>query len=224
VTDGSHRHGEDPAVDEPAERAALHRDELPAFDPAPEQEPPLVAEHAWGAPTQMSSELPGVPDHFQRLWTPYRMVYIQQGQMPDEHACPFCRAPELSDDQGLIVARGETCFVLLNLYPYNTGHMMVCPYRHVGLYDQATTEEVAEMAVLTQTAMRVLAQVTRCQGFNIGMNQGRIAGAGIADHLHQHIVPRWSLDSNFFPIIAKTKALPILLEDMRQDIQAAWPA
>ncbi len=84
-------------------------------------------------------------------------------------------------------------------------------------------KDVVEMAVLTQTAMRVLSQVTRCQGFNIGMNQGRIAGAGIADHLHQHIVPRWSLDSNFFPIIAKTKALPILLEDMRRDIQAAWP-
>lgn len=206
------------------DRAALDRDRVPPFDPAPQQDEPLVGEHAWGAPTQMSSELPGVPDHFQRLWTPYRMVYIQQGQMPSEEACPFCRAPELPDDQGLIVFRGELNFVLMNLYPYNTGHMMVCPYRHVGLYDQATTDEVAEMAVLTQTAMRVISQVTNCQGFNIGMNQGRIAGAGIADHLHQHIVPRWSLDSNFFPIIAKTKALPILLEDMRRDLQEAWPA
>ena len=138
--------------------------------------------------------------------------------------CPFCLAPGLPPDESLVVARGEHVFAVLNLYPYNPGHLLVCPYRHVGMYDQATTEEVAEMAVLTQTAMRVLSQVTRCQGFNIGMNQGRIAGAGIADHLHQHIVPRWSLDSNFFPIIAKTKALPILLEDMRRDIQAAWPA
>ena len=81
-------------LDEPAERAAVTRDSLPPFDPAEPQEPPLVGEHAWGAPTQTSSELPGVPDHFQRLWTPYRMVYIQQGQMPEQDACPFCRAPE----------------------------------------------------------------------------------------------------------------------------------
>ena len=204
--------------------AERRRDSVQRFEPAPEPDAPEIGDHVWGAPTQMSSELPGVPDHFQRLWTPYRMVYIQQGQMPDKDDCPFCRAPELDDDQGLIIHRGETCFVLMNLYPYNTGHIMVCPYRHVGLYDQATTEEVTEMAVLTQTAMRVLSNVTRCQGFNIGLNQGRIAGAGIADHLHQHIVPRWSLDSNFFPIIAKTKALPILIEEMRQDIQNAWPA
>ena len=175
-------------------------------------------------PLEDAGRLAGVPDEFQRLWTPHRMAYIQAGPEPLREECPFCEAPKHDDVDRLIVARGETAFVLLNLFPYNTGHIMVCPYRHVGMYDQATTDEVAEMAVLTQTAMRVLSQVTRCQGFNIGLNQGRIAGAGIADHLHQHIVPRWSLDSNFFPIIAKTKALPILLEDMRQDIQAAWPA
>ena len=97
--------------------------------------------------------------------------------------------------------------MLLNLYPYNSGHLLVCPYRHVATYDEATAEEVAEIGSLTQTAMRVLTETAHAHGFNIGMNQGRIAGAGIAEHLHQHVVPRWALDSNFFPIIAGTKAL-----------------
>lgn len=165
----------------------------------------------------------GVPDAFQRLWTPHRVVYLQQGQMPDAEECPFCLAPGLTDEEGLIVARGEHAFVLLNLFPYNSGHLLVCPYRHIATYDEATPEEVAEIGSLTQTAMRVLTESARAHGFNIGMNQGRIAGAGIADHLHQHIVPRWALDANFFPIIAGTKALPRLLGDVRRDIADAWP-
>jgi ATP adenylyltransferase len=100
----------------------------------------------------------------------------------------------------------------------------VCPYRHVGLYDEATREEVDEIAALTQTAMRVLREVSKCDGFNIGMNQGRVAGAGVEGHLHQHIVPRWATDANFFPIIARTKALPQLLGDVRRAIADAWPA
>lgn len=174
-------------------------------------------------PVEQSTEFAAVPDSFQRLWTPHRLAYIQSGQQPEEHACPFCLAPSMDDEKALIVARGKSCYVLLNLFPYNTGHVLVCPCRHVALYDQATDEEVAEMASLTQTAMRVLSTVSKCDGFNIGMNQGRIAGAGIAEHLHQHIVPRWALDSNFFPIIAKTKALPQLLGDVRRDIANAWP-
>ncbi|MCU1402999.1 MAG: hypothetical protein JWM70_1323, partial [Microbacteriaceae bacterium] len=153
----------------------------------------------------------------------HRLAYIQDGQQPEEHACPFCLAPAMDDEKALIVARGEHCYVLLNLFPYNSGHLLVCPYRHVATYDQATPEEVAEMGGLTQTAMRVLSEVAHCDGFNIGMNQGRIAGAGIADHLHQHIVPRWALDSNFFPIIAKTKALPQLLGEVWADVAGAWP-
>jgi len=165
----------------------------------------------------------GVPDSFQRLWAPHRVVYIQQGQMPSEDECPFCLAPGLSDEEGLIVARGTHAFVLLNLFPYNSGHLLVCPYRHVATYDEATPEEVAEIGDLTQTAMRVLTATAHAHGFNIGMNQGRIAGAGIADHLHQHVVPRWALDANFFPIIAQTKSLPRLLGEVRRDIAAAWP-
>jgi ATP adenylyltransferase len=172
---------------------------------------------------EQASEFAAVPDSFQRLWTPHRLVYIQDGQQPEEHACPFCLAPAMDDEKALIVARGTHCYVLLNLYPYNSGHLLVCPYRHVATYDEATADEVAEMASLTQTAMRVLSEVAHCDGFNIGMNQGRIAGAGIAEHLHQHIVPRWALDSNFFPIIAKTKALPQLLGEVRADVARAWP-
>ena len=172
---------------------------------------------------QDSFELAGVPDAFQRLWTPHRMVYIQNGQQPTDDGCPFCVAPGMTDEDALIVARGKHAYVLLNLFPYNSGHLLVCPYRHVALYDEATAEEAAEIAELTQTGMRVIRTVSKNDGFNIGMNQGRLAGAGIADHLHQHVVPRWATDSNFFPIIAQTKALPQLLGDVRRSLAEAWP-
>lgn len=172
---------------------------------------------------EQSSDFAAVPDAFQRLWTPHRLVYIQDGQQPAKDACPFCLAPTMDDEKALIVARGEHAYVLLNLYPYNSGHLLVCPYRHVALYDDASPEEVAEIASLTQTAMKVVRSVSNCDGFNLGMNQGRTAGAGIAEHLHQHIVPRWALDSNFFPIVAGTKALPRLLGDVRREIAEAWP-
>jgi ATP adenylyltransferase len=149
-------------------------------------------------------------------------VYIQNGQQPKREECPFCLAPQGSDEEGLIVYRGETCFVLLNLFPYNSGHLLVCTYRHVAGYEETTDEEAAEMAALSKTGMKVLRRVSRAQGFNLGMNQGELAGAGIAEHLHQHIVPRWSNDSNFFPIIAQTKAIPRLLGEVRAEIQKAW--
>jgi ATP adenylyltransferase len=170
-----------------------------------------------------ASTLAGVPDEFQRLWTPHRMAYIQAGPEPLKKDCPFCEAPRKSDEDGLIVARGRTAYALLNLFPYNSGHLLICPYRHISTYDEATPDEVAEIGALTQTAMRVLQAVGRSDGFNIGMNQGAVAGAGVADHLHQHVVPRWSADANFFPIIAKTKALPQLLGDVRAAVAAAWP-
>ena len=166
--------------------------------------------------------LPGVPDNYQRLWTPHRLVYIQNGQQPKREECPFCLAPQGSDEDGLIVYRGETCFVLLNLFPYNSGHLLVCTYRHVAGYEETTDEEAEEMAALSKTGMKVLRKVSRAQGFNLGMNQGELAGAGIAEHLHHHIVPRWSNDSNFFPIIAQTKAIPRLLGEVRAEIQKAW--
>ena len=167
-----------------------------------------------------------VPDAFQRLWTPHRIAYIESNHREDPAGggCAFCEAPKLSDEQALIVARGEHAYVLLNLFPYKSGHLLVCPYRHVATYDLATPEEIAEIGSLTQVAMRVLTATAKVEGFNIGMNQGRLAGAGIADHLHQHIVPRWPADSNFFPIIAGTKAVPRLLGEVREEIANAWPA
>lgn len=171
-----------------------------------------------------AADFAAVPDAFQRLWTPHRLVYIQQGQQPADDECPFCLAPSLSDEDALIVRRGEYAFVLLNLFPYNSGHLLVCPYRHVDTYDKTSVDEVAEIALLTQQAMKALQNSSGNHGFNIGMNQGEVAGAGIAAHLHQHVVPRWANDSNFFPIIAQTKALPMLLGEVRSEIAAAWPS
>ena len=171
---------------------------------------------------ESSLDFGGIPDEFQRLWTPHRLVYIEHGTQPKK--CPFCAAPGLSDEESLIVHRGETAFVLLNLYPYNSGHLLVCPYRHIATYDEATLEEVAEIGLLTQQAMEALKRTSGAHGFNIGMNQGEVAGAGIAAHLHQHVVPRWRNDANFLPIIAKTKALPRLLSEVRDAIANNWNA
>lgn len=167
-----------------------------------------------------STEFAGVPDAFQRLWTPHRMVYIQGGDKPE--GCPFCASPGKSDADGLIVHRGERAFVAMNLFPYSPGHLLVCTYRHVAWYTELSAEETTEVAALTQTAMRVIEQVSHPAGFNLGMNQGAVAGAGIAAHLHQHVVPRWNGDTNFLPIIAQTRALPQLLEDGRRLLAEAW--
>ena len=170
----------------------------------------------------------GVPDELERLWTPHRMAYIRGENKPGDgeagHQCPFCRIPELEDDDGLVVHRGSVAYAVLNLYPYNPGHLMVCPYRHVADYTDLDAAETVELAEVTQTAMRVLREVSACHGFNLGMNQGQVAGAGIAAHLHQHVVPRWGGDANFLPIVARTKALPELLSDTRQRLADAWPA
>lgn len=171
--------------------------------------------------TESNTQFAGDPDGLERLWTPHRMVYLDKTD--GQTGCPFCITSDRSDEDALIVHRGEHAFVILNLYPYNSGHLMVCPNRHVATYDLATAVEVAEIGSLTQTAMRVLAEATGCTGFNVGMNQGEVAGAGVQEHLHQHIVPRWSNDSNFFPIIAKTKAMPVLLGEMRECLANHWP-
>jgi ATP adenylyltransferase len=163
----------------------------------------------------------GIPDGWQRLWMPERMAYILGEGKSD--GCPFCRIPSLSDEDGLIVARGDTTYVVLNLYPYNSGHLMAVPFRHVADYPDLTVAETAEVASMTQVAMQVVRQVSGAQGFNIGMNQGGVAGAGIAAHLHHHVVPRWGGDTNFMPVIARTKVLPQLLRDTRQLLADAWP-
>jgi ATP adenylyltransferase len=170
--------------------------------------------------------LAGQPDGFQRLWTPHRMAYIKGENKPSTAGsgdCPFCRIPGLPDEDGLMVRRGSVAFVVLNLYPYSPGHLMACPFRHVADYTELTGEEIAELADLTRQAMTTLRSVSGAHGFNIGMNQGEVAGAGIAAHLHQHVVPRWGGDTNFMPVVARTKVLPQLLQDTRDMLADAWP-
>jgi ATP adenylyltransferase len=167
----------------------------------------------------------GHPDELDRLWTPHRMAYIRGENKPADASageCPFCRVPSLPDDDGLVVHRGDLAYVVLNLYPYAPGHLMVCPFRHVADYTDITDDEVGEIADLTRQGMRVIRSVSGAEGFNIGMNQGHIAGAGIAAHLHQHVVPRWPGDQNFMPIIGRTKTLPELLSDTRRLLAEAW--
>lgn len=156
------------------------------------------------------------PDGMQRLWTPHRMVYIDNGPKRDEQECPFCVGPKKSDEESLIVYRGQYCFVVMNLFPYNPGHVLVLPYRHIPDYTDLSAAERVEFGELSAQTMRVIREVKNPQGFNLGMNQGTVAGAGIAGHLHQHIIPRWTGDANFFPLIAQTKAVPELLSQTRR--------
>ncbi len=169
----------------------------------------------------------GAPDNFQRLWTPHRMAYIKGENKPtgagQGDGCPFCEIPAMSDEDGLVVARGTAVFAVLNLYPYNSGHLMVVPYRHVADYTELDDAEYTELAVLTRRALTALRKASGAQGFNVGMNLGHVAGAGIAAHLHQHVVPRWGGDTNFMPVVGQTKVLPQLLRDTRRMIAEAWP-
>ena len=167
------------------------------------------------------------PDGLQRLWTPHRMSYISGQDSPadghDEPAgCPFCLAPGLPEADSLVVARGGLVYAVLNLYPYNPGHLLICPYRHLADYTDLDDAETVELAAFTRRAMRVIRHASRPHGFNIGMNQGSVAGAGIAAHLHQHVVPRWGGDANFMPVIGGTKVLPQLLHDTRELLAKSW--
>jgi ATP adenylyltransferase len=168
----------------------------------------------------------GEADGFSRLWTPHRMVYIKGENKPSHDGagadCPLCAAPQRTDEDGLIVARGHLVYAVLNLYPYNSGHLMLVPYRHVADYTDLTLAETAELVSFTQKSMTVLRSAMGPHGFNLGMNQGDVAGAGIAAHLHQHVVPRWGGDTNFMPIIGHTRVLPQLLADARAELAAAW--
>jgi len=136
--------------------------------------------------------------------------------------CPFCRIPMLSDEEGLIVARGESAYVVMNLYPYNAGHLLICANRHVADLTDLTKAERDEISDLTAHAMVTLRKVSAPAGFNLGMNQGAISGAGVAEHIHQHVVPRWSGDANFMPLIGQTKVMPVLLSQTRDELAGAW--
>jgi ATP adenylyltransferase len=169
----------------------------------------------------------GSPDNFQRLWTPHRMAYIKGVNKPTgegpEDGCPFCEIPKMTDEDGLIVARGRVVFAVLNLYPYNSGHLMVVPYRHIPDFTDLDAEETGELADFTKRALQALRKASGAQGFNVGMNLGGVAGAGIAAHLHQHVVPRWGGDTNFMPVVGHTRVLPQLLRDTRDILAGTWP-
>ena len=155
------------------------------------------------------------------------MAYLKGENKPtgsgEGESCPFCRAPSLSDEEGLIVARGRLVFTVLNLYPYNGGHTLVCPYRHVADYTELDEGETAELADHTKRSIRALRTASNAQGFNVGLNLGGVASAGIAAHLHQHVVPRWGGDTNFMPVVGQTRVLPELLRDTRKLLAEAWP-
>jgi len=166
-----------------------------------------------------------MPDAWSRLWAPHRLDYLRGENRPlagNEISCPFCEIPSMSDEEGLVVHRGTNAYVVMNLYPYNPGHLLICAYRHVADLTELTNEEREEIFALTSHAMSTIRKVSQPEGFNLGMNQGEISGAGVAAHIHQHVVPRWSGDANFMPIIGKTKVLPQLLTITRNELAAAW--
>jgi ATP adenylyltransferase len=167
----------------------------------------------------------GIPDRWQRLWAPHRMAYLKGENRPlngNSAACPFCEIPTRDDASALIVAREKHNYVVLNLYPYNPGHLLICTYRHVAELPELTVDERVEMTELASHAMEVLRKISAPQGFNLGMNQGAISGAGVAGHIHQHVIPRWSGDANFMPLIGGTKVLPKLLDEVRAELSQAW--
>ncbi|OBF80217.1 diadenosine tetraphosphate hydrolase [Mycobacterium sp. 852002-51163_SCH5372311] len=167
----------------------------------------------------------GERDQLQRLWTPYRMNYLAEAPMKRddaERAQPFSDIPRMSDEEGLVVARGELVYAVLNLYPYNPGHLMVVPYRRVSELEDLTEPESAELMAFTQKAIRVIKKVSRPHGFNVGLNLGTSAGGSLAEHLHVHVVPRWGGDANFITIIGGSKVIPQLLRDTRRLLATEW--
>jgi ATP adenylyltransferase len=149
----------------------------------------------------------------ERLWAPWRMEYINSAR-EGEGGCIFCDLPAEGDDEkNYILIRGEKAFVILNKFPYNSGHLMIAPFRHVGEVEQLEDEEALDLHDLLQRSLKALKEAMSPDGFNIGMNLGRVAGAGVPDHLHWHVVPRWSGDTNFLPVIAGTKVLPEMLSE-----------
>jgi ATP adenylyltransferase len=156
-----------------------------------------------------------------QLWAPWRLEYIQTAD--EQVGCLFCTAPAGGDEESLIVRRGAHAFVMLNKFPYASGHLMVAPFRHVGNFSELEDEEALEIHRLAGQGMGALAETFAPQGYNLGWNLGRIAGAGVVDHVHLHVVPRWAGDTNFMPVLADVKVLPEHLVVTRRKLEAAWP-
>ena len=157
----------------------------------------------------------------ERLWAPWRLEYIQSAD--EQPGCVFCRAAAAEDEEALMLHRGQAAFALLNKFPYSSGHLMVAPYRHVGDFGDLSDEEVLEVHRLASAGIGALAESTAPHGYNLGWNLGRIAGAGVVDHVHLHVVPRWAGDTNFMPVLADVKVMPEHLSETRRRLAAAWP-
>jgi len=158
----------------------------------------------------------------ERLWAPWRLEYVQSAD--EQEGCVFCRAAEGDDEEQLVVHRGERAFVLLNKFPYASGHSLVAPYRHGAGFGELDEAEALEVHRLGARAMDVLASVYGPEGYNLGWNIGRIAGAGIPDHAHMHVVPRWAGDTSFMPVLADLRVLPEHLTATRRKLAEAWPS
>ena len=155
------------------------------------------------------------------LWAPWRLEYIKSAD--EDTGCVFCAAVEGDDEGRLVVKRGVKAIVLLNKFPYASGHFMVAPSRHLGEYDELDDDEVLELHALASGGMQALAGLYAPQGYNLGWNLGRVAGAGVVDHIHLHVVPRWGGDTNFMPVLADVKVLPEHLAETRTRLSAGWP-
>ena len=156
-----------------------------------------------------------------QLWAPWRLEYIKSAD--DEPGCVFCAAVAGDDEERLVVRRGTHAIVLLNKFPYSSGHFMVAPDRHIAEYGDLDGDEVLEVHRLAASGMGALAELYAPQGYNVGWNLGRIAGAGIVDHVHLHVVPRWGGDTNFMPVLADVKVLPEHLAETRRRLANSWP-
>ena len=159
----------------------------------------------------------------QRIWAPWRLEYVKDASKDKESECIFCAALEAGDDEAnLIVERGERCFVILNKFPYTNGHLMIAPYEHVAELQDLDEETVAEVMSLAQRGIAALQQSYAPHGYNVGFNQGRVAGAGVEHHIHMHVVPRWGGDTNFMPVLGDTRVMNQTLEDSYATLKGAW--
>ncbi len=157
----------------------------------------------------------------EQLWAPWRLEYIKSAD--EEEGCLFCKAVAGDDEERLVVHRGRRAIALLNKFPYASGHFMVAPTRHVGELGDLDDDEVLEVHRLSSSGIGALAQLYQPQGYNLGWNLGRVAGAGVVDHVHLHVVPRWAGDTNFMPVLADVKVLPEHLAETRRKLAEAWP-
>lgn len=154
-----------------------------------------------------------------RLWAPWRMQYIEKPDQAGE--CIFCSKPQEDDEAAMVVERGESGFIMLNAFPYNNGHLLIAPYRHTADLRELAPEEQGELMSLINRGITLLNHIAHPEGYNVGANLGRVAGAGVADHIHFHIVPRWNGDTNFMPVVSDTKVLPEALSSVWHKLQEA---